>query len=55
LIAGAGRLILFCRVQKIQSMMGERRVMQEALFTASASSGMSRIPGAPRDFERAMG
>jgi hypothetical protein len=37
-------------------MMGERRVMQEALFTASASSGMSRIPGAPpRDFERAMG
>src|ERR1700733_15122566 len=25
-------LILFCRVQEIRSMMGERRVMQEALF-----------------------
>ena len=36
-------------------MMGKRRVMQEALFTASASSGISRIPGAPRDFEPAMG
>src|ERR1700722_2454165 len=28
-------------------MMGKRRMMQEALFTASASSGLSRIPGAP--------
>jgi hypothetical protein len=37
-------------------MMGERWVMQEALFMDSASNGMSRIPGAPpRDFERAMG
>jgi len=36
--------------------MGERRAMQEALFAASASSGMSRLPGAPpRDFERAVG
>jgi hypothetical protein len=25
-------LILFCRVQEIRSMMGEPRVMQEALF-----------------------
>jgi hypothetical protein len=25
-------LILFCRVREIRSMMGERRVMQEALF-----------------------
>jgi hypothetical protein len=32
-------------------MMGKRRVMKEALFTASASSGMSRIPGATRDFD----
>jgi hypothetical protein len=28
-------------------MMGERWVMQEALFYGFSSSGMSRIPGAP--------
>jgi hypothetical protein len=54
--SGRRALILFCWVQEIRSMMGERRVMQERCSTASASSGMSRIPGAPpRDFERAHG
>ena len=53
-LIGGRAVILSCRVHEVQSMMGKRRVMQEALFAASASSGMSRLPGAPpRDFERA--
>ena len=37
-------------------MVGGQRVMQEGtVLAASSSSGMSRIAGAPRDFERAMG
>ena len=46
-LIGGRAVILSCRVHEVQSMMGKRRVMQEALFAASASSGMSRLPGAP--------